>query len=136
MSKAKYERMSRLSSSMGEYNDCVPKAIALAARIPYSEALAICALAGRRKGRGVSTETALQVLELKHPTIRVDVTRPEQPNGSRYTMTTIGKVCQRGYYIAVVDGHAAAVINGEVCDWTEGRRNRVKRLYRITKTRT
>jgi hypothetical protein len=47
----------------------------------------------------------------------------------------------KGRYICMVRGHVAAVVDGQVIDWSDGRRHQVKEVYEVvpsqdkTKTR-
>src|SRR6056297_2730383 len=50
---SEYEAMTRESDTLGERNDCVVKAFALAAGISYDEARSRAASHGRRKGEGM-----------------------------------------------------------------------------------
>jgi hypothetical protein len=36
-----------------------------------------------------------------------------------------------GRYICMVRGHVAALVNGEVIDWTAGRRHQIKEVYEL-----
>lgn len=48
------------------------------------------------------------------------------------TMTTVGRRLPRGKFLVFIRGHVAAVVDREVKDWTEGRKHRVKMVYRVT----
>lgn len=128
----KYDELRKQSDSFGEYRDCAVVATAIACRVKYKDAHAALKSAGRRDRKGThrhTTWTAItKVLDCqieKHP-------RPRQDNGSRYTTLTIGKRFPRGYYLVFVKNHVAAMVNGKVLDWTEGRRHRVQEVWKVT----
>ena len=50
------------------------------------------------------------------------------------TVKNCTKYLDKGTFILKVSRHVLAVKNGKVEDWTRGRQNRVKDIYRITKT--
>lgn len=127
----KYESICRASDRHEESNDCSVKAIAIAARVPYKTAHQVLSRLGRRPHQGVVLSTIYTALRY----LGVEIERhlaPRQKNGSRYTMSTIGKYCRRGYWIALTCDHAAAIVNGEVEDWTESRRHRVLAVIKVT----
>lgn len=48
-------------------------------------------------------------------------------------MKTAHRACQRGACLVMVNRHTAAMIDGQVIDWTNGRQHRVQSVYLITK---
>lgn len=131
----KYIQMKNESRKQGERNDCTVIATAIAFRLSYATAHRLMQKAGRRKGCGVwYEEKAVPVLQKAGLVVEeLDEEKIRQPNGSRYTAKTIGKLCKRGYYVAICSGHAFAVVNGEVLDWTQGRRHIVNTVLKCTK---
>lgn len=125
-----FSELCEISRNHGETMDCTVKATALACRIPYEEAHAICAEAGRKPRQGAYTHKIADLLE--HKGYRVKRFNPRQPNGSRYTPKTIGKRLNRGHYMCQVRGHVFAVVDGKVLDWTNGRNHRIERVYKVT----
>lgn len=121
------------SSKMRESGDCTVKALALAAKIPYIEAHTALSLRGRKYRRGCST--AVQVVQAASDLGYKMEYIPNliQPNGSRYTPKTIGRVLAKGRYIVRSQGHAFAVVNGNVLDWTNGRKHRILEAWKVTK---
>jgi hypothetical protein len=47
------------------------------------------------------------------------------------TVTTLAKELTEGTYLVGTNGHVACLKNGEVHDWTKGRRHRVEDIYRV-----
>lgn len=117
------------SKQIGERNDCTVKAIAIAGGFPYLQVHEVLALNGRYRGHGCPRsvwEASMTQLGLTWTE-----TRPRQPSGSRYTMKTIARAFPRGRHIVQVNGHVAALVDGKVEDWTDGRQYRVHRVLSI-----
>lgn len=127
----KYKQVKAQSKKMREYNDCTVVATSIAARIPYNKAHDMLRLRGRKDRRGTNMMVMLDAVADAGCTIE-RITCPIQPNGSRYTAKTIGKAFPKGYFIIEYRGHVAAMINGEVQDWTDNRNHRVQNVFRIT----
>lgn len=133
MSLAKFERLCNTSKRIGESNDCMVKAMAIAGRMTYNEAHLIAQKAGRKKREGTNWLSAVYLM--KQQGYAIEYIIPLQPNGSKYTPKTIGKRYPKGYYICITSNHAFALHNGEVCDWTNGRKHRIIEVVKVVKTR-
>ncbi len=133
MKHVAYDRVQKMSAVLGEWNDCTVMATALACDMEYLDAHDICSELGRRKGGRLNTVWKL-IPRLKDLGYRVRAFDREeliQGNGSMYTMVSIVRKLGVGRYIVQVRGHVAAVVDGEVLDWTAGRRHRVLRIWEI-----
>ena len=131
MSQRKYESIRKASAKAGEKNDCAVVGISIAARVPYNKAHDALTKHGRVPRRGTYPHQIKRALESLGCEIEI-TSRPLQPNGSRYTAKTIGKRFKRGYFLVVYSGHVAAMINGNIEDWTDNRNHRVVEAWRIT----
>ena len=120
------------TSVMKERADCTVIATAIACRIPYPEAHEMVRMMGRPNRQGFYTNIIAESLP-QFGYEAIELKRIKQKNGSLYTPKTIGKKLKSGYYICQVNGHAFAVVNGVVEDWTDGRRHRIKRIWKIKK---
>jgi hypothetical protein len=127
----KFTTVAAASNKMGESNDCSVKAVSIACRVPYNKAHDALKAEGRQTRRGARPTQILRSVEALG-CVHEGIINPRQPNGSRYTMSTIGKLCKRGYWMALVNGHIAAVVNGQVEDWTEGRRHQVLAVWKVS----
>lgn len=112
---------------IGETNDCSVKAVSILCDVPYHVAHKALKLQGRVNRRGVnefSIRFAIQSLGFEIENII---------HNAR-TMTTIDRdpLLQKGYYGVLVKGHIASVVNGKVEDWTEGRRHKVQKVFKVT----
>ena len=117
---AKYERMRDVSRDVfAEKNDCGVIALAIASGSTYKDAHAACARAGRKPRDG----TTLPTLAMACHRLKTPVRAYESVTGH-----TIGKIAAKlptGTYLLFTRGHVAAMIDGIVHDWTQGRRHRV-----------
>ncbi len=116
------------SQSFNESRDCTVKAVAIACNVPYKVAHKAMSDNGRKPRQGAypfQTHNAIKSLGFK-----VEMTH-------RFTAKTITTLARelpsRGVFIVHVRGHVLACRGGEVKDWTEGRRNRILSVYRVSK---
>ena len=146
MTKHNFERLQKSSQSMGEANDCTVKALAVVCRVGYQMAHKALADQGRKPRKGCYPHqqiAAIEALGFKVAKSEGGYTSdyrrymsnamPRQHNGSRYTASTIGKLCAKGYWLAWTKGHVLAVHNGKVIDWTEGRKHQIQHIVKIVK---
>ena len=136
MKADKYQKLkkARYRKQMNERNDCSVMALAITCRLTYKRAHEIMAYFGRRPRKGANTFSILSAAK----SLGFEVTAVNnlvQGSGCGYTVNTIGEKCKSGYYMAFVNGHVLGVVNGDVYDWTEGRRHRIKEVYKITRKR-
>jgi hypothetical protein len=136
MQSDKYAKLkkARYRKQLKETNDCSVMAIAIACRLSYKKAHDLMAAYGRKNRQGANNFAILQAARSLGFEITA-VNNLVQGNGCGYTVTTIGEKCKSGYYLAFVRGHVLGVVNGEIYDWTEGRRHRVNEVYKVTRKR-
>lgn len=118
----------------GERNDCAVKALAIAAGMPYGVAHLLFKKYGRKDRRGTRryiTKLVVNYLKEHHGFTSIPLRDPRKADGSRFTMKTIGQRYYRGRYLVFVSGHVAAMIDGKIEDWTEGRRHRVTEIWSL-----
>ncbi len=127
-------RKSRYRKKLNEKNDCVVVAVAIAARMTYERAHGICQYQGRKIGKGIPHRDVLDHLEILGYKVE-QVKNLIQKNGSKYTNKTIGNKLKKGYYIVKNNGHVAAVVNGTIEDWSNGRQFHILSAYKITRKR-
>lgn len=124
-----FQKVKNESSKANESNDCAVKAIAIACNVPYKVAHKALANLGRRNRRGTlnsTIHTAIKQLgfELECITFKVKAK----------TVTTLAadRAVKDGFFVAFVRGHIAAIVNGQIEDWTEGKRHRIRLVYKVT----
>jgi hypothetical protein len=130
------------SSAKGETNDCTVKALAAATGESYDDAWAALNRHGRpfRKGPKAMLKTingrraiVCPALEKAANELGFDFRVMEKHEYRAKTMVTAERdpALRNGGFICMVRGHVAAVVDGEVIDWTEGRRHQVKEVYEL-----
>ena len=104
------------AEGFNETNDCVVRAIAIAARIPYTRAHKLVAKeTGRRPRRG--TQGFLAMMS------RVRIGQRRVGLGRRYTVAKFVEQFPKGRYLVRKSRHAFAVVDGVVHDnWKPGPR--------------
>jgi hypothetical protein len=116
---------------------CALVATAVAFDIGFKESQQYYDNAGRRRRTGTSILQINRVVDKLKLSQAVNV---EQEKPSIYTN---GKTMTAGNcikylddncnYIALTSGHALGIREGKVEDWTEGRRHRITKLYKVTR---
>lgn len=125
-----YLKMKQESIKAKERNDCTVIAVAIAARLTYLESYALLKLFGRPDRGGAHRETYKRALQWCG--FRIEpVTNLTQPNSCAYTPKSIHKRLPRGHYVCISSGHAFALVNGEINDWTNGRNHRIIEAFSV-----
>jgi hypothetical protein len=125
-----YKTCLEISNSKNEKNDCGVTAIAIALGIGYDKAHKVLSSVGRKPRRGISfnmLKDAIENVTGKEPMYQTIL----KPNGSQYTGVTIGKALPKGKYVLLFRGHAAALVDGVIEDWTDGRRKRILGYFKV-----
>lgn len=126
------KKITRKSARHGETNDCAVKAIAIVANADYDEVHALLKAHGRKDGKGTPWKAIWATLKALGVWVG-----PEQrmTRGSRLwakTVRYLPRVLPRkGRYLVYTRGHILAVVDGEVMDWTEGRRHQPKLCWEV-----
>ena len=125
----KYKETKISSSKMGERNDCVVIALSITSGKSYEEIHEILKKYGRKDRRGTYFGTIRKaVLEVNPNAVFDQVTKP---GGGKYTSRTIGKVLTEGNYIVFTRGHAAALVDGVIEDWSADRCKRINKIIKL-----
>ncbi len=109
---------------LGDTNDCAVIAVAIATGKSYSEVHTVL----RRCGRSAKRGTTLWQMEKALSVLGFDVEKLTKWKGK--TCTTL-ELPRKDNYIAITCNHALAVKFGLIKDWTDGRRNRIRRVWKI-----
>ena len=121
-------KMKRKSKKHGETNDCAVKAVAIIANADYDEVHALMAKHGRKVGKGTPW-TAIWAT-LKELGVWVGPEDREAPTRCK-TVRHLPAALPKGRWLVYTRGHILAVIDGEVMDWTEGRRHQPKIYWEV-----
>lgn len=144
------------ASSMGERNDCVVRALALGANIPYREAHSILKSKGRKDRRGTPISFLIEALRERgfklveiireHPDVRFNtfqwraisdsVTYHSKLSKCK-TIRTLERVLpQKGVLLIWTSSgnnfHSLVARGGKIHDWSSGRCLRIKKIWQIT----
>lgn len=114
------------SDPLRERNDCVVRALAIAADLPYMTAHAFCSAQGRKPGGGMYDAPAIAALEAAG--LR------QEPSPGSITLARFRDQHPRGRYVIFVRGHTLAVVDGHFHDWPslQGKtRRRVRFAFRL-----
>ena len=129
-----YQATSIQSDDEDEANDCAVVATSIAFDEDYKKIHAAFARAGRKRRHRTSrliTHIVWRLLRMRSFKCAVQISDPYQPNGSRYTVRTIGKAFPKGRFLVFVVGHIFALVDGVVEDWSRGRLFRVIDIWEV-----
>lgn len=117
------------SKNHGETRDCTVKALTAATGLPYGDCHKALADQGRRPRKGCHVHQMQKAATV----LGYSMTRKERNTYSAKTMTTAPRDprLRAGNLICATAGHVAALIDGEVIDWTSGRRHRIQDVYTV-----
>lgn len=122
----KFQEVQGKSIRYRETNDCSVKAVSIVTGIAYAEVLLTFKFFGRKPRKRTPNEITLKVMD--YYGFYLKLSRPTNFYNGRevqYTMRTIGQHLRKGKYLVFTRGHVAAIVDGKVVDWTEGRCHRV-----------
>lgn len=130
----KFPKLMRKMQEHGETNDCGVKCLAIVCRTNYENAHRVAQKMGRKPRKG--TPWNWQTLRLAGNELGY-VFKPCRADLHGKTITTAARDLQRGYYAVLVSRgrHVVAVHNGQIHDWTEGRRHRVYAVWKVEKAK-
>jgi len=130
------------SRAFNENRDCAVIAIAAATGLDYAKAHLAMSVKGRQTRTGSSVNMILGAIDylgfeavpvpfseiLKdYPPCYREVSKLTPRQVQKFPKAWVGK----GDFIGITCNHALAICNGEVLDWSDGRRHQIKRLFRI-----
>lgn len=117
--------ISEVSNKYGEKNDCVVKALSLVSGYSYEKVHNFLRLKGRKFRKGTLQSIwipAMKALGIQH-------------NFSRFSGKTTMNLrvpSRNSNYLILSASHVAAMIEGKVQDWSDGRRTRVLEVWEVT----
>ena len=131
-SKSLWDAMSVKADAHGETNDCTVRALTASTGLDYDICHAQLAKQGRKNRKGCHWYTegpkAAKALGFEMRKMGRDEYRAK-------TMITAERdtSLRSGRYCVLVRGHVAAMVDGKVVDWTQGRRHKIQAVYAVTK---
>ncbi len=129
--KAIWDSMVGASNAKGEHRDCTVKALTAATGLSYDECHKALADTGRKPRKGchwyIQGPIAANALGF-------NMRRLDRSEYRCKTMITAAKdrALRSGRFVVQVKRHVAAVVDGNVVDWSEGTRRRIEDIYECT----
>lgn len=125
----KFTTLLEASKSRRETKDCTVKAVAAATGCSYSDAHAAMAKTGRKPRKGSHCSNMVTACK----SLGFTMERLQRSEYRAKTMRTAPRDArfQHGEYIMATSGHVAAVVDGDVIDWTTGRLHRIQAAYQV-----
>jgi hypothetical protein len=132
-----YTELIKAAGSHRESRDCTVRALAacyvslydVRPSFAYAWAHRRLALAGRKPGRGFRGD-----LRAAYRAAGVTLTQLAESRAAGIkTVLTAARKLTNGTYLLDTSGHVAALVDGLVCDWSRGRRLRVRAVYCVSK---
>lgn len=116
------------SNKAGEDRDCTVKALTAITGLDYDTVHAAFAKAGRKPRKGCRrhiTNKAAKILGYELEPVRFRAK----------TAITVERdpLLRTGTYLIGMTHHLAAMIDGELVDWSQGRRKRINDVFKLTK---
>ena len=124
----KFNTLCESSKRHGEKNDCAVKAVALAADRHYDEAHEALRKLGRRNRQGTYIHQTLAAIKTFGCDV-VDVT--DRFRGAKTNISAKKVLPRKGTFLIRNPRHILAMVDGEIIDWSDGRRKRVDRIYQV-----
>ena len=138
------KQLAAKSKSFDEKNDCAVKAVAVVANASYEEAYEALRKAGRKPRRATPLPVIFAALKSLgcHATYQNNFQHNGVPMGrcpiSRVKSRLMqafganGKQFRNGRYLVLTRNHILAVKDGEVQDWTDGRRHQARFAWEVS----
>jgi hypothetical protein len=128
--KMNFDDMEKAAWGMGERRDCAVKAVAAVTDTHYVDVHGLMARFGRKARQPTLTVISRRVLAALGFHTK-DVTDCYKSK----TIRTLGREMkyQAGTYLVWTSSghHILAIVDGQVCDWTEGRCHRIHKIERV-----
>jgi hypothetical protein len=126
---SKLQQIMRESKKLDEHNDCAVRAVTAVSGMPYRYVHQLFLRYGRhRRGRTPFSVTldVLRDLQMEaYPCYRLQ--------HKAKTVKSLKKVLPaKGRFLIHTRGHLLAAVDGEIIDWTDGRKHRIKSIERVT----
>jgi hypothetical protein len=123
--------MATASRAHNEHNDCTVKALTAATGLSYDECHHALAKQGRKPRKGCHFHT---VGKRAAADLGFLMETMDWRDYSAKTMISAerDRRLAKGRYVLQVRAHVAALVDGKVIDWSQGRRHRIKAVYSFT----
>jgi hypothetical protein len=129
--KAKWDALSVKAAAHNEHRDCTVRALTASTGLDYDVCHEAFRKLGRKNRRGVHwSPTAMKAAN----SVGFNMRRLLRNEYSAKTMITAERdpALRAGRYCVLVRGHVAALVDGQIIDWTQGRRHKIQAVYEVT----
>jgi len=130
-SKALWDTMATASRAHNENNDCTVKALTAATGLTYDECHHALAKQGRKPRRGCNFHT-MGKRAAKELGFLMEALDWRDYDAKTCISAERDRKLAKGRYVLQVRGHVAALVDGKVVDWSQGRRHRIRAVYAFT----
>jgi hypothetical protein len=131
-SKALWDAMSVESDKHHETNDCTVRALTASTGLPYDVCHAQLKKQGRKNRKGchwfIEGPKAAKALGFTMRQLS-----PTEYRAKTMISAERDSSLNSGNYAVLVRGHVAAMVDGNIVDWSQGRRHRIKAVYAVTR---
>lgn len=122
-----YEDIKKEAIAIGEKKDCAVRAVAAVSNLPYMYVHAMFAKHGRKPKRGTDKWVITNVLK------ELNIWVEQYTNYHARTIVTLGReLPKKGRFLVWVRGHILAAVDGEIVDWTKGRRHHIIGIEKVS----
>ena len=122
-----YENFLKTATEKGDRNFCTVCALSATTGWDYETANANAKAFGRRFKRGMYHNQSVEMVE----TVFQSCEKIEGWEGTTINRFASDMKYTKGNYYIFVRGHAIGFSDGEVYDWTKGRRHRIREVYKV-----
>lgn len=125
--RATYKTIRKESNRMQERKDCAVTAVTAVSNLPYAYVHKVFEECGRKRCHGTPFCITKQVLRKLN--IWADHTKEFE---ARTIVSLARELPRKGRYLIQTKGHILAAVDGEVIDWTKGRRHRIRHIHKVS----
>ena len=130
------KKLAEKSEKFNEDRDCSVKAVAIVCNASYEEAHAALKKAGRKNRKGANMPMIVAAIRSLGAYIEFEGLEADKHKGTNQRKCPVSRIASRlpkkGRFLALTCNHIVAVVDGEVLDWTEGRRHQVKFTWEVS----
>jgi hypothetical protein len=137
-----YQTITQVSDKLGERDDCTVKAVSILTDVPYETVHAMFEKLGRKKGKGTRRSITLSIIKNLGYNLKMvmpyEMIKKYPGRAKEHKSVTTHQVLR--YKEAWADGnkyllccrsHVAAVVDGEIHDWSQNKKMRVYVIYKL-----
>ena len=125
--RADYKTIRKESDRMKERKDCAVTAVTAISNLPYAYVHRVFEECGRKRCHGTRFDITKKVLRKLN--IWIDRTKEFE---ARTIVSLARELPRKGRFLIQTRGHILAAVDGEIMDWTKGRRHRIRKIHKVS----